>query len=60
MGAPAHEDHNPDGRFVYIYEFKLPVKDDPSKPPASGKIALLFGPDHKLIRRNVYADPTGR
>lgn len=39
MGKPQHEDYNPDGRFVYLYESKQNVI-----------LTYLFGEDKKLIK----------
>ncbi|MDB5990085.1 MAG: hypothetical protein JWQ10_1488 [Herbaspirillum sp.] len=40
---PAHEDHNPDGRFVYLYNLKNGIA-----------ITYLFEPSGLLIRTNAY------
>ena len=43
MGDPVHEDHNPDGRYIYMYE------------STDGTIvAFLFDSSDKLIRVNGY------
>lgn len=39
MGKPQHEDYNPDGRFVYLYE-----------TPTKTVLTYLFGQDKKLIK----------
>jgi hypothetical protein len=39
MGKPRHEDYNPDGRFVYLYE-----------TPQKVALTYLFGKDKKLIK----------
>lgn len=39
MGKPQHEDYNPDGRFVYLYETK-----------GNTILTYLFGKDKKLIK----------
>lgn len=44
LGKPNQENRSPDGRFSYMYEFKLPNKADPSQPPAEGVAALMFSP----------------
>jgi hypothetical protein len=43
MGDPVHEDHNPDGRYIYMYQLK------------DGTIlAFLFDSSDKLIRVSGY------
>lgn len=39
MGKPIHEDYNPDGRFVYLYE-----------TPKEVVLAYVFGKDKKLVK----------
>jgi hypothetical protein len=56
FGKPVHEDHNPDGRFVYLYECRLAYKGAPAKPPLVGKIAFLFAPDSRYVRFSLYQD----
>jgi hypothetical protein len=43
MGKPRHEDYNPDGRFVYLYE-----------TPQKVALTYLFGKDKKLIKITGY------
>lgn len=43
MGKPKHEDYNPDGRFVFLYEAKNNVI-----------LTYLFGEDKLLIKVVVY------
>ncbi|MBJ2136135.1 hypothetical protein JEU11_06700 [Paraglaciecola chathamensis] len=45
MGKPQHEDYNPDGRFVFLYEAKDNVI-----------LTYLFGEDKKLIKIVGYED----
>jgi outer membrane protein assembly factor BamE (lipoprotein component of BamABCDE complex) len=47
--SPLSEDHNPDGRFVYVYEY-LSAKD----PADKGYVTLLFGKDKKLLKLEAY------
>ena len=42
LGKPNQENRSPDGRFSYMYEFKLPNRADPSQPPLQGVAALMF------------------
>jgi len=56
FGKPLRENHNPDGRFIYVYNCRLPDKDGPSNPPLVGEITFLFGPDHRFVRLSVYQD----
>lgn len=44
LGKPSHEDHNPDGRFVYIYDAS-----------SGGMTAYLFDSKGVLIRIRRYA-----
>jgi outer membrane protein assembly factor BamE (lipoprotein component of BamABCDE complex) len=53
FGKPEHEDHNPDGRFVYLYPFSLQGKTA-SEPPLEGKITFLFSSDGKLAGLKMY------
>jgi hypothetical protein len=46
MGQPVSEDHNPDGRYVYLYDLAPHVK-----------VAFLFDSSGKLIRRQGYQVP---
>ncbi|WP_020580864.1 hypothetical protein [Endozoicomonas elysicola] len=43
MGKPQHEDYNPDGRFVYIYD-----------TPQEIILSYLFGENKKLIKIAAY------
>lgn len=43
MGQPEHEDHNPDGRYVYIY-----------RPDVHTIMSFLFDAKGKLIRTRGY------
>lgn len=43
LGAPAHEDHNPDGHFVYIYNL-----------PEGQMTAFLFDSASMLVRTSSY------
>ena len=43
IGKPASEDHNPDGRFVYLYKLKDNIT-----------ITYLFDTNETLVRTNVY------
>jgi hypothetical protein len=43
LGIPIHEDHNPDGRFVYLYQID-----------GKTKVAFLFDASGKLIRTRGY------
>ncbi|MCE9684632.1 YjgB family protein [Shewanella sp. AS16] len=43
MGKPSHEDYNPDGRFVYLYDSQKKIV-----------LAYLFGKDKKLIKVTGY------
>ena len=43
LGQPHHEDHNPDGRFVYLYNLKNKIT-----------ITYLFESSGVLTRTNVY------
>jgi hypothetical protein len=43
IGAPHHEDHNPDGRFVYLYHLKNGII-----------ITYLFDKSGILERTNAY------
>ena len=54
LGQPVHEDHNPDGRFVYVYDLDLPDANDPKAPAMKGMVSILFGSDSKLIRFRIY------
>lgn len=49
FGSPTSEDHNPDGRFVYVYEYKS-LKDSSEK----GFVTLLFGKDKRLLKLEAY------
>ena len=43
MGQPEHEDHNPDGRYVYLY-----------RPDIHTIMSFLFDSKGKLIRTRGY------
>jgi hypothetical protein len=43
MGKPSHEDHNPDGRYVYLYDIN-----------ESTKLTFLFDKSGSLIRTRGY------
>lgn len=43
IGKPANEDHNPDGRFVYLYKLKGGIT-----------ITYLFDPNGLLLGTRVY------
>lgn len=43
LGSPFHENHNPDGRYVYLY-----------KIDTTTTIAFLFDSSGKLIRTQGY------
>ncbi|KAF0843586.1 hypothetical protein FNL37_1014 [Methylovorus glucosotrophus] len=43
LGKPHHEDHNPDGRFTYLYNLNQKVT-----------VVFLFDPQSKLIRYRGY------
>ena len=49
FGSPTSEDHNPDGRFVYVYEYES-LKDSSDK----GFVTLLFGKDRKLLKLEAF------
>lgn len=49
LGSPTSEDHNPDGRFVYVYEYQS-AKD----PTEKGYATLLFGKDKRLQQLQAY------
>ena len=53
FGKPEHEDHNPDGRFVYLYKCSLPSKTQ-GAPPFNGMITFLFSKDKTFIKYQVY------
>ena len=44
MGKPIYEDHNPDGRFVYVYK----SKEDTSR------LTFLFDSSQKLLKVNGW------
>jgi outer membrane protein assembly factor BamE (lipoprotein component of BamABCDE complex) len=48
MGKPQHEDYNPDGRFVYLYE-----------TPQKIIFTYLFGTDKKLLKITGYENTGG-
>jgi hypothetical protein len=52
-GVPKHEDRNPDGRFVYLYDISSPPRDM-AGPTGEATVAFLFGSDEKLIRMLFY------
>lgn len=43
LGKPHHEDHNPDGRFTYLYNLNQ-----------SATVVFLFDSQNKLIRHRGY------
>lgn len=49
LGKPNQENRSPDGRYAYMYEFDLPNKADPSKPPVKGVAAMMFSPQDVLL-----------
>ena len=56
LGAPVHEDHNPDGRFIYLYKFDLPNVKQPQSPHIHGLFALLFSAGGTFQGLRVYED----
>ena len=52
-GAPDHEDHNPDGRYVYLYKVASPPPDI-AGPTGEATASFLFGKDDKLIRMRFF------
>lgn len=56
LGTPVHEDHNPDGRFIYLYKFDLPNAKQPQSPHIHGLFALLFNAGGIFQGLRVYED----
>ena len=52
LGAAVHEDHNPDGRYVYLYDFDFPADGD--KPAMKGMASFLFSKEDTIIRIRFY------
>jgi hypothetical protein len=48
MGKPRHEDYNPDGRFVYLYESSKNIT-----------LTYLFGKNKKLVKITGYEKTDG-
>jgi outer membrane protein assembly factor BamE (lipoprotein component of BamABCDE complex) len=56
LGEPVHEDHNPDGRFIYMYNFDLPNVKSPQAPHVKGLMAFLFNANGTFQVLRVYQD----
>ena len=54
LGDAVHEDHNPDGRYVYLYQFDFPADGD--KPAMKGFASFLFSKENTIIRIRFYED----
>ncbi|GLQ88863.1 outer membrane protein assembly factor BamE domain-containing protein [Dyella flagellata] len=54
LGKPLHEDHNSDGRYVYVYNYDLPNVKNPQSADKKGLMALLFGTDGVFLGLRVY------
>jgi len=59
LGKADYVDHNPDGRFVYLYDVTTAISNDPRAKedfgnPESIKAIFLFGSDAKLIKLNYF------
>ncbi len=56
LGTPAHEDHNPDGRYVFAYDLDLPeqVVDGKTYPPVKGVVTFLFSAEGKVLKMPIY------
>ena len=54
LGKPVHEDHNADGRFVYLYNYDLSDRKNPQRPHLKGMLALLFSATGTLERKLYY------
>ena len=60
LGKPNQENRSPDGRFAYMYEFKLANRADPSKPPAQGVAALMYSKDGVLQDVQMFKKGDGK
>ncbi len=60
LGKPNQENRSPDGRFAYMYEFKLANKADPSKPAVQGVAALMYSKEGVLQDVQMFRKGDGK
>ncbi|MFK5949160.1 MAG: hypothetical protein QM500_10385 [Methylococcales bacterium] len=56
LGKPININKNPNGQFIYFYDFDLPNIKKPSKKSTKGIVAFIFDKNSKLIQPKFFKD----